>query len=541
MLCEGQSWRAMGAARENGPTLSRSGGGSHVPAVRGRKDRFHLPPTERRPMSRLESRPIAAELESGVTFGRENELREWQHVACGNRRLRNHRHDDIARRNPRLVRFRIPSKGGTFSTPAVGETVLVIAVVCCASLFIADSFGVSSPALTSPARHASVDAFDAELRPASGAKSCGPFGHCGPTPCDNITMYVSESYPSGGSIATIQFNGTYYSSGNIVCVSPSGTYSIAATTSAGYYFLQWSTTIGTLGSYTSSSTTLGSLPAIPPNSKSPWPSGVLWLIANETTLASWGGFVSEATQFTGVSALLELPGSFAWNGGTGANSVAFWIGLSQKNILWQAGVYVVMNSSTSSLWIVPFWECIGTSCPSNLGNSCSTYWYGGVCFDPSAKMTVNNDHPIVTIESTGQAISVEFQNIAHPWLPPGPASGVTTPFTAAEWVGECDSCSSSGRILNSGGAHATWNATFVNPEIYTQPISNPFFNFPSSSAFPDNASTLAVVGRYSFPVGAFTSYEYLTPYRVPAFQNQISGPPGGGSFTLTNEAPSFVY
>lgn len=175
-----------------------------------------------------------------------------------------------------------------------------------------------------------------------------------------VTLYI---FDSAGQITV---NGQSYASGTTLPLKDTG-YSISAdVTNTNYHFDAWITDSGLFSnalsvSYSSSTEFYAS------------GSGSLTLVVQSGgTGNNWAGLIEDGSGFNGVSGSITLPSSANYISGTwGAPSeqiVSFWVGMGgyfyvpNQQALWQAGVTIQINSSSSSPWVYAWYEYV---CPGN--------------------------------------------------------------------------------------------------------------------------------------------------------------------------------
>jgi hypothetical protein len=340
------------------------------------------------------------------------------------------------------------------------------------------------------------------------------------TTCDTVTFLTADEY--GQPLAKISFDSTTYDAGQKDLALPGYTYPISPAWVAGSnYSWEWTTTAGSVTDPTSSSAEL-----------TVTQSGYLILDTNST--GSWGGYKLATSSVDQVYTEFRLPGTLSWTSGPGEpsdtpQSVAFWIGMGGVNHtssgaiepLWQGGIDMAINSSTSTLWIVPFVECLGSSfgCPSPSATDtyCQNYWYGGVCWGAQMKIGVTDTIEVTMTYLPSDQITlwrIQDATTGALWAGEGPTLEAGTKLTTGEWVGE--SFQSAYVPQNDSGGSATWTVHFTNVQINSE-----------STTFSQAVS--AVMGKYrQREIGTIWVYGYVSPTYISSID----------SFAVTNTAPA---
>ena len=172
-----------------------------------------------------------------------------------------------------------------------------------------------------------------------------------------VTLYIFDS------AGQIEINGSSYSNGTTVSLISGGWYNInAVNINSGYTFYKWITDSNGYISDQNSGTTV----FYPSNTGS-----LTMVIQGPNT--NWGGLEVSGKGFNSVSTSITLPSSveypywvngynqqITWGTCTTTEEVGFWTGLGgMTGNLWQAGIAIRQNSSSSTPWVYAWYEYVG--------------------------------------------------------------------------------------------------------------------------------------------------------------------------------------
>jgi hypothetical protein len=174
----------------------------------------------------------------------------------------------------------------------------------------------------------------------------GGGGGCSTTCTFTVDVFFGYGRVAVGGVGT-------YTNGQVVTLTKNTQYSISPSgITSGWIFWQWQSNAATIGSITSSSTTL-----------TPTASGSIVLVLQERGPSNWAGYVQSGTNFTYAGGYFTLPSTYTYspcNGGSPCptEEVSYWVGiggLASLDWLYQAGVVVTMTCSsctpTANMWV----------------------------------------------------------------------------------------------------------------------------------------------------------------------------------------------
>lgn len=177
-----------------------------------------------------------------------------------------------------------------------------------------------------------------------------------------IKLYIFNGF------GNISINGIKFAGGRTVSLIEGDTYNICADPSYGCTFVRWLTNSGTISNETSSTTVYTA-----PYSNSS--NSITMVIKSDYNCNNWAGMIESGNSFSEVSASIQLPncigysqwknpyGTISW-GAPSTEIVVMWVGLGgyNDNSLWQAGIAIQYNSSSTNLpWIYAFYEYVSSN------------------------------------------------------------------------------------------------------------------------------------------------------------------------------------
>lgn len=221
----------------------------------------------------------------------------------------------------------------------IAASFLLILVLLCSSFSFADS----------SQNHLLVNAFDG---PSLYSRDFSPSSISPPPP--GTTVYVTAYIYGGLGDIKVSYPGGSYSNNSTIYLLEGQQITISPTNlNSNYVFYQWITNCGSIGNSMDSSTSF-----------TPQGNGSLTMIIHLISPDyNWGGYIETGNKITSVSTQLVLPTSVSYVSGV-TNSfsskelVDFWVGIggsSSSADLWQAGLSIQINSSSSNKPYVYAW------------------------------------------------------------------------------------------------------------------------------------------------------------------------------------------
>lgn len=328
------------------------------------------------------------------------------------------------------------------------------------------------------------------VAPTNMATIFTPYGHHGSqiAPSDYQTKIAStQSYlglPTGtvtflifNSTAQIDLAGTYYSNGQSASLYLGFNYAISMVNSRNHYrFFEWVANSGNFGGGNQNTSTTES------TSFTRSSSGSLVLVVHKIWAYyqenHWAGYIESslnsiyALRETSISFIVPSS-SYTAGGGTGTEDVAIWVGLGgYYGSLWQAGVLIQYNDSTSNAWIRIFFEFVpaggvgsGPQFLSPWSPSPNDILNVSISYNPSTGYS----HASFYDWSTGQS-----------WV--APRQLVTPNTQTAEWIVE-DPTNNAYVLPSLGGITINdWQTSLIgNSATLIGPITNDRVEVSSSS------------------------------------------------------------
>ena len=236
-------------------------------------------------------------------------------------------------------------KQRTFSKGVSISVVIIIAVIMI-------SVPSSKAAAPQTLNHFIVNAFDGSNTPSDELSTVTSII---PPPPSGTSVHV-ELYIYGGlGEISLSYPDDSFTNGTLVYEYANSQIDISAVDiPSGYVFYQWITNCGNIGNSMASSTTF----TVTANGT------LAMIIQQSSTDYNWGGYIETGNDITSVSTQLILPSSVSYVSHvtdrlSSVSLVDFWVGIggSSDNLnLWQAGVSIEINSSSSSPYVYAWYE-----------------------------------------------------------------------------------------------------------------------------------------------------------------------------------------